>query len=160
MVYKVLLRNMLPIKPGTPGRTPSLFRQCTVLFCVRIHNTQDQLTSHFIRTLCKKKKKASLKPLRKTKYQVSPHGMWMARGFQLPQTAWCTPVTLSHRGSTLPSGAIRWCLQCGNWWWFQTSVKPRWGDLDPRGLWPPSDLHQRHRWCLVSAESIKSTLES
>ena len=32
MVYKVLWRNMQPVKPGTPGRTPSLFEKCTGFF--------------------------------------------------------------------------------------------------------------------------------
>ena len=39
MVYKVLWRNMLPIQPGTLGRTPSL---CTGFFYMRLHNTWDQ----------------------------------------------------------------------------------------------------------------------
>ena len=40
-VYKVLWRNMLPIKLGTPGRTRSLFDKYTELFYVRytIHGT-------------------------------------------------------------------------------------------------------------------------
>ena len=29
LVYKVPLHNMLPIKPGTPGRIPSLYDKCT-----------------------------------------------------------------------------------------------------------------------------------
>ncbi len=35
MVYKVLWRNMQPIKPGTLGRSPSLFNKCTGFFYVR-----------------------------------------------------------------------------------------------------------------------------
>ena len=32
MVYKVMWRNMLPIKPETLGRTPSLYDNCTGFF--------------------------------------------------------------------------------------------------------------------------------
>ena len=35
MVYKVLWRNVLPIKPGTPQQTHSLFDKCTGFFDVR-----------------------------------------------------------------------------------------------------------------------------
>ena len=35
MLYKVLWRNLLPIGPGTPGRTPSLFDKCTGFFYMR-----------------------------------------------------------------------------------------------------------------------------
>ncbi len=47
MIYKVLWRNMQPIKPGTPGRTPSLFDKCTGFFFVRYttHGTNG-FTSH------------------------------------------------------------------------------------------------------------------
>ena len=47
MVYKVLWRNMLPIRPGTPGRTPSLFDKCTGFFYMRYttHGTNG-FTSH------------------------------------------------------------------------------------------------------------------
>ncbi len=47
MVYEVLWRNMLPIKLGTPGRTPSLCDKCTGFFYVRYttHSTYS-FTSH------------------------------------------------------------------------------------------------------------------
>ena len=47
MVYKVLWRNRLPVKPGTQGQTPSLFANCTGFFYVR-HTIQGTncLTSH------------------------------------------------------------------------------------------------------------------
>ncbi len=38
MVYEVLWHNMLPIKQGIPGRTPSLCDKCTGFFYVR-HTT-------------------------------------------------------------------------------------------------------------------------
>ena len=34
MVWKVLLHNMLPIRPGTPGWTPFLYDKCTRYFYV------------------------------------------------------------------------------------------------------------------------------
>ena len=46
MVYRVLWCNMLPIQPGTQGRTPSLFDLHWVLLSA-LHNTWDQpLSSH------------------------------------------------------------------------------------------------------------------
>ncbi len=47
MVYKVLWHNMQPIKPGTPGRTPSLFDKCTGFFYMHYttHETNG-FTSH------------------------------------------------------------------------------------------------------------------
>ena len=39
MVFKVLWRNVLPIKPGIPKRTPSLFNKCTIgsFMCITQH---------------------------------------------------------------------------------------------------------------------------
>ena len=42
MVYKVLWHNMLPIKPGTQGRIPSLFDN--VHWVLLLANTQHTLT--------------------------------------------------------------------------------------------------------------------
>ena len=46
MVYKVLWRNMQPIKPGTPGRTPSLSNKWTGLFYVLTTHTTNGFTSY------------------------------------------------------------------------------------------------------------------
>ena len=47
MVYKVLWRNVLPIKPGTPQQTHSLFDKCTGFFDVRyITDKTNGFTSH------------------------------------------------------------------------------------------------------------------
>ena len=47
LIYKLMWHNMLPIKPGTPGWTPSLFVNCTGFFYVHytIHRTYG-FTSH------------------------------------------------------------------------------------------------------------------
>ena len=47
MVYKVLWRNVLPIKPGTPGRTPFSFHECTGIFNVHyITHKTNSFMSH------------------------------------------------------------------------------------------------------------------
>ena len=42
MVYNVMWRNMLPIKPGTQGANPLSFAKCTGFFYASLHITQDQ----------------------------------------------------------------------------------------------------------------------
>ena len=47
IVYKVLWCNLLPIKPGTPGRTPSLSDKCTGFFfvCYTTHGTNGLMSN-------------------------------------------------------------------------------------------------------------------
>ena len=46
MVYKVLWHNMLSVRPGTSGRTFSLYDKCTELFYVHYTWDQNGLTSN------------------------------------------------------------------------------------------------------------------
>ena len=94
MVYKVLWRNKLPIKPGTPGRTPFLFQKCTGLFYMRYttHRTSE-FTSHpkakqwlsvFTQSINRRdSKRPSRRSPVSTSYSLTPHVAHFARPAKL-----------------------------------------------------------------------------